>query len=519
MLSAEKRSFAASLAACSILLSSCAEILVAPALDNVHDPLSSTFVPGQSGGLSATQVSDRAVKLSWVRGSQFIVSNRVERKPSGGAFQVLGALSPDSTRFVDTTGVLLGVSYSYRIGAVAANGNIAYSQEAGFSLLFPRPALTSASDSARYFVRLTWVDSSGFASGYIIERESGTGVYSEIGRSVKGGESFVDLTADTGKINQYRVRAFTSVNVSPPSSPVTFRYLLETQQTSLSIPGARLSAISPTGDLVASVGGTNSATVNLYSLVTGALVRSFVTNSPAIYGAAISPDGSLLVAACVDSLRIWNLAGGSPVRSFPGFYGNARFNRSGTLLAAANWSTSTILLFDPATWKAVQEVPGGYDVAISPDGSTVASHVMRADGNGFAIDVRNVGSGVLIGSYGSRYAEGDGIRFDPTGRFLVSDRFDYVYVTRVSDGAVAFQSPAGTYWSPVDVNSTGSYFAAEDQGSLYLWSLNTFQLLLSGPPNNTPIGSVGFLPDGYRFLGGAASGLRLWWIQGRWKKM
>ena len=84
MLSVQRSAFAALLAACSILLSSCAEILVAPALDNVHDPLSSTFVPGQSGGLSATQVSDRAVKLSWVRGSQFIVSNRVERKPSSG---------------------------------------------------------------------------------------------------------------------------------------------------------------------------------------------------------------------------------------------------------------------------------------------------------------------------------------------------------------------------------------------------------------------------------------------------
>ena len=356
------------LAFTSMCLLSCAEILVAPPLENPHDPLATAFVPASSEDIAAKQISDRAIVLTWVNGSKFASAVRIEKRivalaaakhgmrpaDSSQAYRVIGTLPADSTRFVDTTGVLLGAIYAYRIGAVASHGNIGYSAEIGFELSFPPPSISDASDSARMSVHLGWSDVSGFADGYIVERENGSGVFSEIARTAKGHESYTDIAPDTGRTDRYRVRALTSLNISVPSDPVSLNYTLEVLPGSLFIPGASLGAVSPDGTIIASWVGGNAGEIRLYSVATGALMRTIFTNNSAYYGLAISPNDALIAVAAVDSLRILNLVSGAVVRTFPGFYGNSVFSRNGALLAAANWSTQTILIFDPVTWKAVQ---------------------------------------------------------------------------------------------------------------------------------------------------------------------
>jgi WD40 repeat protein len=497
---------------------SCAEILVEPALENKHDPLSPLFVPGSPAGLAAHQKSDKAIELSWVGGSHFASAVRIERRASGQAFQFLGTIHPDSTRFVDTTGVLSGTTYGYRIGKLAANGNVGYSGELPFSMTFPPPVITESGDTARVFVRLKWTDASGFAAGYIIERSNGTGTFAEIGRRSRGSESYVDVTADTNNASQYRLRAFTSLNTSAPSPTVSLRFLLETQQIPFSIPNWQIGAASPDGKIIACVGGGSSGEIRLFSLETGGQLKVIVTTSPGLHSVAFSPDGSLLVVGGVDSLRIWDVSSGMLKVSSPGFMEHVCFDQTGNVLAISCPSASTVQIWDPRTLTMVKQLPGGVEVAISPDGNTIASLVSRPDGNGFAMEIRDVASEAIVGSYGSGYAWGNQLSFDPTGKVLVSSRFDHVFVTRVTDGAILFQSPTGGYWSSVDVNSAGTYFVGADMdGPVIAWSLHSFQQVARISLDRTNFYRVvRFLHDGTRFVVGTSAGIGVWSIGPHW---
>ncbi len=77
----------------------------------------------------ATLLDNLTVRLTWNDRATNENSYVLERKAgAGGTFLLLATLSPNSTSYMDNSGLALGTSYFYRVGAVSANST-AYSSE------------------------------------------------------------------------------------------------------------------------------------------------------------------------------------------------------------------------------------------------------------------------------------------------------------------------------------------------------------------------------------------------------
>ena len=87
---------------------------------------SSTGIPAFPSGLSATPVSASQINLLWNDTSTNETGFRIERKSGSGAWTQIGTAGAGVTSFA-STGLSASTAYSYRVYAVNAAGNSAYS--------------------------------------------------------------------------------------------------------------------------------------------------------------------------------------------------------------------------------------------------------------------------------------------------------------------------------------------------------------------------------------------------------
>src|SRR5258706_318946 len=196
-------------------------------------PPPDTTAPSAPTGLGATAASATQVNLSWTASTDNVgvAGYRVERCQGAACSTFAQVATPTATSFSDT-GLTAGTSYSYRVRAADAAGNLgAYSNIA--SATTPAapdttpptaPTVLSATVGSTSQIDLSWTASSDNVgvTGYQVDRCQGTGcsTFAQIGTSSVTSYSDTSLTAAT--TYSYRIPATAgAVNDSANSSIVT----------------------------------------------------------------------------------------------------------------------------------------------------------------------------------------------------------------------------------------------------------------------------------------------------------
>jgi WD40 repeat protein/KaiC/GvpD/RAD55 family RecA-like ATPase len=141
-------------------------------------------------------------------------------------------------------------------------------------------------------------------------------------------------------------------------------------------------AISPDGRLIAA-GSTNSG-VGIWDLQTGSRIAR-LTGAPQGYDLSWSPTGNLLAADTGTAVQLWNVSDPShpslltsiPTAK-PAFMDYLLFSADGRRLVTAADTTGTISMINiaarHATWSMTTDAAHLHQVALSPDGRTLAVH-------------------------------------------------------------------------------------------------------------------------------------------------
>ena len=188
-----------------------------------------TTPPSQPGTLTANAVSGSEVDLSWGASTDNVgvTGYQVERCTGAGCTNFTQIATPAGTTYKDT-GVSASTSYSYRVRATDAAGNLStYSNTASATTPTPdttppsQPGTLTATAVSGSEIDLSWgasTDNVG-VTGYLLERCQGAGCSNFTQIATPTGTSYKDtgLTASTSYT--YRVRATDAAgNLSPYSN-------------------------------------------------------------------------------------------------------------------------------------------------------------------------------------------------------------------------------------------------------------------------------------------------------------
>jgi chitodextrinase len=176
-----------------------------------------TQPPTTPASLTATAASGSQINLSWPASTDNIAVTgyRVERCQNAGCSNFAQVATPAATTYNDT-GLTAGTSYTYRVRAADAAGNLSpYSSVATATTLAPdtqpptAPANLTATAAGGTGVTLGWTaatDNVG-VTGYLVERCPGAGcsTFAQVGTTAA--VAFSDTGLTSGTSYSYRVRA------------------------------------------------------------------------------------------------------------------------------------------------------------------------------------------------------------------------------------------------------------------------------------------------------------------------
>src|SRR5215472_3864930 len=191
-----------------------------------------TTPPTQPGTLTANAASASEVDLSWGASTDNVgvTGYDIERCSGSGCsnFTQIATTPGTSTTYKDTT-VSANTSYSYRIRATDAAGNLStYSNTASATTPTPdttaptQPGTLTAHAVSGSEVDLSWgasTDNVG-VTGYLVERCSGSGCsnFTQIATTTGTGTTYKDTSVSASTSYSYRVRATDAAgNLSPYS--------------------------------------------------------------------------------------------------------------------------------------------------------------------------------------------------------------------------------------------------------------------------------------------------------------
>lgn len=297
-------------------------------------------------------------------------------------------------------------------------------------------------------------------------------------------------------------------------------------------------ALSPDGKLLASV--PDVGPLQLYDTATGVLLAELPTQLGHNFRVRFSPDGKLIAVggwkmgsmeSYVGVVQIWDVATRETIKILDGFsqyvFGVA-FSPDGLTLATGEGNGYGIpgaaKLWNIATGELLQEfgqkvdvAPPDYftvyDVAFSPDGSTLAT--ANGDGSIVLWDIANQRQEAILTNTANIPIR---ISFSPDGRYLAaagSAEVDYqktdLRVLDVSTGATLFinevQNTRNIVFSPDgQVLASSSYY-----GNATLWDVASGNVLATLTGVGSP--ALVFSPDGTMLITGSDDGtIGLWGV-------
>jgi chitodextrinase len=204
---------------------------MATPVSSVTPPVSDTAPPSAPPALSATAASATQINLSWTAATDNVgvTGYRVERCQGSGCTTFSQIFTLSGTTF-NNTGLTASTSYSYRVRAIDAAGNLGpYSSVASATTLAApdttaptAPSGLSATAAGSTQINLSWsaaTDNVGVL-GYQLERCAGSGCSAFAQIAAPAGTSFGDTGLAAGTSYSYRVRALDGAGNLGGYSPV-----------------------------------------------------------------------------------------------------------------------------------------------------------------------------------------------------------------------------------------------------------------------------------------------------------
>ncbi len=161
--------------------------------------------------LSGEAYSNNSIRLNWT-GNSNRADIIVERKMANGSFSALSTVGPDSNSWSDTTGLVPGATYTYRIKARTVTNESLYSAELTVrNYYLESPTDLTISVESDQSVNLSWKDNSADETGFEIWRytygKNAYSLYAVVGQNVT---TFKDANVEKGARYIYMVRAYVS---------------------------------------------------------------------------------------------------------------------------------------------------------------------------------------------------------------------------------------------------------------------------------------------------------------------
>jgi len=191
--------------------------------------------PAAPTTLAATAASSTQINLTWVDASTNETGFQIERSLTAGTGFTLVTNMPANSVSFSNTGLTAGTKYFYRIRAINAGGNSAYTAEANATTTVAPPAAPTtlaATAASSTQINLTWVDASTNETGFQIERSltAGSG-FALITTTSANAVSFSNTGLTAGTQYFYRIRAINAGGNSAYTTEANARSLTQEEET------------------------------------------------------------------------------------------------------------------------------------------------------------------------------------------------------------------------------------------------------------------------------------------------
>jgi uncharacterized protein (TIGR02145 family) len=162
--------------------------------------------------LSANALTDARMEITWKNNEEHTKEFVVQRKSGSGSYNTIATVAQNILTFTDTACVL-EVEYNYVVQCKVESNVSANSNTLTKATTFPGPGNLNVITISDESVRITWIDNTGYESGFKIERDSGGG-FVELGTVSSDVTEYTDTGLILGQNYSYRVAAYTSANTS-----------------------------------------------------------------------------------------------------------------------------------------------------------------------------------------------------------------------------------------------------------------------------------------------------------------
>ncbi|MDR3574139.1 MAG: hypothetical protein P4L50_09765 [Anaerolineaceae bacterium] len=178
-------------------------------------------------------------------------------------------------------------------------------------------------------------------------------------------------------------------------------------------------AFSPDGKTLVSSSQAADGTIRFWDVSSGNMLRSLtISTKTGLPALAVSPDGSTLVAAWYQNLRVWDFNTGSVLLQGESSNGIPQFSKDGSRLAVyGSADRSSIAIYDTNSWKLVTKftIPTQtLQLALSPDGKTL---VTGGENNKGTLHFWDAASGKEL-AQATDSLEPDAMVYSPDGKVL-----------------------------------------------------------------------------------------------------
>ncbi len=173
-----------------------------------------TKTPAVPTGLTASAVSSSQINLAWSTSDSLATAYYVDRSPNGNSSWT--RLATVTTKSYGNTGLAANTTYYYRVSATNSAGTSSSSTKVSAKTPAATPAAptnVAATAVSISQINLTWTAGDALATGYLIERSTGGGAFTQVGSVTTTSFSNTDLAE--GTTYSYRVIATNASGTSP----------------------------------------------------------------------------------------------------------------------------------------------------------------------------------------------------------------------------------------------------------------------------------------------------------------
>lgn len=273
-------------------------------------------------------------------------------------------------------------------------------------------------------------------------------------------------------------------------------------------------AVSPDGRVIASA--SLDATIKLWDIASGRLLRTLVGHSDAVKSIAFSPDGITLVSGSYDkTVRLWDSITGKAVQTLSGHNTSVKavaFSYDGKIIATGS-DDAKVKLWDVATGKELKTLSGHRDVITSVTFSSDNRLIASASKDGRII-LWEINTGKPLRLFSGHTRDVNSIAFSPDGKVLISGSSDTtVKVWNVISGKLenTLQGHNDAVLA-VSFNGDGKYIASGSaDNTIKIWDYATGKELLTLAGHKNVVSSIAFLQEGrYLVSGSWDNTIKLW---------